>query len=347
MVFTKQNIANMHAHLLALDPAAQFFTYQLVAENPDIVSFRGLTHVITLGKDAMVRHFERYQSRGSAVFVTINQTDGRGRKQENITHLRAIWQDCDNEAAIKALPPMLPPSLVIQTSQGKLHRYWVLKEKVPNDEKNQKIWRALMGCLVSRFHSDPSAVDTSRVLRLAGANHLKTGRMFMSNIVESSLEFRYSLEQLASIWLGDSWGTQVEDYVRRDDLNRAGIANWRDWLEEQEPVDMGSSGVVLRSESALWHAQQIVSGANFNNSLCSLAAHLAGVGIAAKTTHQFLEELMAQVANKDARWQARMRNLPSIVNSAITKFSWLHAMRFSVNQRDLAKDDPTRIWYQI
>ena len=334
------------AHLTALDPTAKFFTFQMVAEAQWITQYRGLNHVITLPFENMARHFARYQERGCAIFVTVNQTDLQGRKEVNITHLRAIWQDCDNAQAIGALPPMLPPSLVIQTSPGKLHRYWILREKVPNDEKNQKIWRALMGSLVSKYFSDPSTVDTSRVLRLAGAWHLK-GAPYQSNIVENNPEFCYTLEQLASIWLGDDWDTQVEDYVRKDDLNRAGLGNWQDWLSEQESVDMGSSGVILRSQSALWHAQQIVSSANYNNSLCSLAAHLAGVGICAKTSYQFLEELMSQVVNKDERWQARMRNLPSIVNSAITKFSWLHAMRFSVNQKDLAKDDPTRVWHQI
>jgi hypothetical protein len=33
---------------------------------------------------------------GAGIFVTVNETDGKGRKRENITRVRAVWQEDDD-----------------------------------------------------------------------------------------------------------------------------------------------------------------------------------------------------------------------------------------------------------
>ena len=59
---------------------------------------------------------------GAAIFVTVNATDGKGRKAENITRIRAIWQD-DDVGYQGDFP--LQPSMIVSSSPGKFQRYWL------------------------------------------------------------------------------------------------------------------------------------------------------------------------------------------------------------------------------
>ena len=52
-------------------------------------------------------------TQGAGVFVTINETDGRGRKSENIIRVRAVFQE-DDDGFDGAFP--LDPSIVVETS---------------------------------------------------------------------------------------------------------------------------------------------------------------------------------------------------------------------------------------
>ena len=76
--------------LTRLDWQAERWTFQTFDDNGARKS-RGLARILhgTLGE-----HFETLSSlnrRGAGVFVTINQTDGRGRARENIVRIRSLW----------------------------------------------------------------------------------------------------------------------------------------------------------------------------------------------------------------------------------------------------------------
>ena len=55
---------------------------------------------------------------GAGVFITVNETDGKGRKKENITRIRAVFQE-DDDGFDGEFP--LKPSIVVETSP-ELHR---------------------------------------------------------------------------------------------------------------------------------------------------------------------------------------------------------------------------------
>ena len=69
----------------------------------------------------------RAQQAGGGVFVTVNATDGKGRRGVNVKTARAVWVDLD-KGSFPALP--LPPSMVVRTKAG-WHVYWLLETGTP------------------------------------------------------------------------------------------------------------------------------------------------------------------------------------------------------------------------
>lgn len=156
------------------------------------------------GKDAsLARHnsaqFEEIESkllelnsRGAGIFFTVNETDGKGRKAENITRVRAIFVDLDGDDAREKLSRVMsaavPPSIVIESSPAKFHCYWLCfdcsKEQFP----------AVQKALAGKFQGDPAVNDLARVMRLPGFYHNKS-TPFSTRVVESDGQ-EYSISQL-------------------------------------------------------------------------------------------------------------------------------------------------------
>ena len=107
---------------------------------------------------------------GAGVFITVNETDLTGRNSENIKRVRSIWQEDDHE---HRGPFPLDPSLVVESSPGKFHRYWVVKDDWPADEQGRTDFAAVMERMVASYGSDKNAKDISRVLRVPGFLHRK------------------------------------------------------------------------------------------------------------------------------------------------------------------------------
>ena len=80
--------------LILLDPEAERFTFQTFDENKERKD-KSLTSVI---HGSLAEVFDRLcalNDRGAGVFVTINETDFRGRSAENVVRVRAFFIDND------------------------------------------------------------------------------------------------------------------------------------------------------------------------------------------------------------------------------------------------------------
>lgn len=143
--------------------------------------------------------------KGAGVFVTVNETDGKGRKAENIVRIRAVWQDDDNGFEGE-LP--LEPTLEVETSPGRFHRYWVIDPEY--GEMSFETFDAVMSVLVEEYGSDPNAKDRSRVLRLPGSMHMKNTPSHLVKIVGGSKE-RYPAEVIVSAFLERSDTREVSE----------------------------------------------------------------------------------------------------------------------------------------
>lgn len=149
--------------LKLLDPNADFFTFQTFDDNTDRKD-PSLTRIL---HGSLEEHWDtlcELNRRGAGVYVTVNETDGKGRKKENIVRARALFQEAD-----RGDEPELPlkPQLVVESSPGKYHRY-ILANNAPLEE-----FEPVQQRLVDDYGSDPNAKDRSRVLRLPGFYHQK------------------------------------------------------------------------------------------------------------------------------------------------------------------------------
>ena len=100
--------------------------------------------------------------RGAGAFVCINETDGAGRKAENITKVRAVFVDLDGVPLEPVLAAELEPSLVVETSPERYHAYWFVDD-LPLDQ-----FTRVQKTLIAQFDSDDAVHDLSRVMRLPG-----------------------------------------------------------------------------------------------------------------------------------------------------------------------------------
>jgi hypothetical protein len=111
---------------------------------------------------------------GGGIFVTVNHTDLRGRKDRNIVAARAVYLDLDNkpaQAPLQEVIDWLPPDILVSTSPDHWQLYWRISD-CPLDEYSDTVKK-----MVARFRSD-NIHDLSRVLRLPGFFH-KKGRPYL------------------------------------------------------------------------------------------------------------------------------------------------------------------------
>ena len=151
--------------LRMLDPQAETFTYQAIQKLDSGQSKAGPIlhgpideHYVTL---------KRLNEAGYCVFVVINETDGKGRKAENITRVRAVFVDLDGAPLQPVLDAEPPPHIVVNTSPDRYHAYWLVSDMpLEGFEKAQ-------GALIKRFDGDSSVKDLPRLMRLPGFFNLK------------------------------------------------------------------------------------------------------------------------------------------------------------------------------
>ncbi|MHA6690556.1 PriCT-2 domain-containing protein [Devosia sp. A449] len=185
------NQSEAERFLNGLDPKASSFTFQTFPEKGK--SGSGGVVDGELSNVWLALEFANIHHHG--VGVTINETQG-GRKGENATRIRAVWQEDDN-----GYPDGFPlePSVEVQSSAGKFHRYWLVDGDWPADEQGRADFAAVMATMVGTYGSDPSAKDISRAMRLPGTLHQKGEPQLVTIICPAGSEpVRYTRQQIVS-----------------------------------------------------------------------------------------------------------------------------------------------------
>jgi hypothetical protein len=128
--------------------------------------------------DSLCERLDRQNQKGVGVFVTVNETDLKGRKRDNFRKVRAVWADFDH-----GLPDTFPlsPSALVNSSPGRYHAYWFIGDEMPLN-----VWRGVMVGIVRNYGGDASVTDPTRVMRLPGTCHMKTGKPHFVAITESA-----------------------------------------------------------------------------------------------------------------------------------------------------------------
>jgi hypothetical protein len=126
--------------------------------------------------DELSEKLQRRNEAGLGVFITVNGTDGHGRRATNIRFPRAVWADMDDGVRSLADWP-IPPNLTVFTSkQDGVQRgqhYWLIDWNGDEANLTPEQHGGVQNRLVEGYGADPGAIDYARVLRLPGFFHMK------------------------------------------------------------------------------------------------------------------------------------------------------------------------------
>jgi hypothetical protein len=128
-------------------------------------------------------------NRGDGIYIVVNETDGAGQAKENITAVRAVFLDLDGAPLEPVLQCALPPHWVIETSPGKFHAYWRVKDCRLDQ------FTPIQSALAKQFNGDPTVKDLPRIMRVPGFYHQK-GEPFLSHILEQNDAPPYSVSEI-------------------------------------------------------------------------------------------------------------------------------------------------------
>ncbi|TBR56817.1 hypothetical protein B4U84_27765 [Westiellopsis prolifica IICB1] len=135
-----------------------------------------------------------WQQQGYGIYFVIN---GGGHKDEDVQLCRAVFIEHDDlEIELQkdlwqrlSLPE---PTFQIQTRKS-VHSYWVFEKPIPVEE-----WKQLQNDLLTYTGADPAIKNPSRVMRLAGAWHIKPREKPQRCDIISQSGINYTYEKLRS-----------------------------------------------------------------------------------------------------------------------------------------------------
>lgn len=171
--------------------------------------------------EEMIPKLAQRNSEGYGIFTTANAiredyTDGfPRRKAEQVERVRCVFADWDNPLREPPANWPLPPSMIVRTSPNKYHIYWLV-----NDFPLDKFEQAQRG-IAKALGTDPSVIDLSREMRVAGFGHTK-GEPFPVEILECDPDIRYGADEILGAFpykstvtkLNAPWDGTVRDKAR-------------------------------------------------------------------------------------------------------------------------------------
>jgi len=128
-----------------------------------------------------IKRMEEFNLAGACISLTINETDGKGRKKENIIKIRSLFADFDGQK----LPVSweLEPSMIVETSPGKYHVYWFV------DDFPVELFSQIQENIAYRYKTDTAMKDITRALRIPGFYHQKKARFLVRIIQHTGLRY--------------------------------------------------------------------------------------------------------------------------------------------------------------
>jgi len=129
---------------------------------------------------------------GAGVYVKLNQTEDELLKAEDVTRVRALMLDLDGADLQPVLDCALQPHAIVESSPGRYHCYWRVKN-FPLDQ-----YKAVQLGLAKRFDGDPGVDKLSTLARVPGFRHMKDGEgNHRVELIKLSKGPAYTLEQVA------------------------------------------------------------------------------------------------------------------------------------------------------
>jgi hypothetical protein len=104
---------------------------------------------------------------GAGIYVAVNETNLQGRKTTDIIRVRAYFADLDGAPLDNLKRLNLRPHIIVATSPGKFHVYWLVKDAPLNQFKQTQ------KRLAKLLDGDPIVCDLPHAMRIPGFPHQK------------------------------------------------------------------------------------------------------------------------------------------------------------------------------
>ena len=201
--------------LATLDPTAQRFSFQFFSDGADNDAqvFHGTLDAVWDKVNQL-----NTPARQVGVFVTINETDFKGRSRENVVRPRALFVDADGADQVRRCEELIQstgatPSMVVHTSPGRAHFYFCCDD-LPRDE-----FSAYQAALIEKTGTDPAVKDLPRVMRLPGTLRLKdaSNPILVTLDVPGNPPRRWKLDELKAAFGISLTSKSYRETVRRGD----------------------------------------------------------------------------------------------------------------------------------
>jgi len=153
---------------------------------------------------------DELQQKGAGVYVMVNEGDGEGRCAANVIGVRALFADLDGVIPDSAIDYKLKPQIVVKSSPGKYHCYWLVDDSFPKDkfkEYQQKI--------IKKFNADKAVHDLPRVMRVPGYIHMK-GEPHRSMIIRCEEDNRYNRNDIETNFKSGNLNLDLTDVIDVD-----------------------------------------------------------------------------------------------------------------------------------
>ena len=184
----EQSYIEAQEYLTLLDEETDQFTFLTFDDNKQRRKAQGDKLVREL-YGTLDEHFNSLVSlnnAGAGIFVMVQRGDGKGRKSDNVTSIRCIFNEND-DGLTNQFP--IDPHFIVESSPNKYH-YYFLCDGLGIDE-----FKPVMQCMVNNYGSDHRAMDTARVLRVAGFYHQK-GERHRVKVIHQSGALPYKREKI-------------------------------------------------------------------------------------------------------------------------------------------------------
>jgi len=187
---------------------------------------RGTENLTAVFQGATVpRALKGFNEDGAGIFVAINEhAIGKPRSKKTTTKIRAVFADFDDPTVaadkVKEISSVLPPTMLVESSPGKFHVYYVLKSAGQIPVEEFKPWQQHF---VKTYNSDPKCIDSSRVMRVPGYLHQKK-EPFETRVIFADGP-KYDVDDLISAFYGgrNNYFTSVAGRYRHAALPPAQI----------------------------------------------------------------------------------------------------------------------------
>lgn len=187
----QQDITQAKHYLALLDDANKSYTFQTFDDSPNSKK-PSLARIINGTIDEVFPTLCKLNNQGAGIFVTVNETDGAGRKKENIVRIRSTFIEDDSKAGVSREDFPIRPNMIVNSSQGNYHHYFLTSDMALEQ------FTPIQNRFIASYQSDASVKDISRVLRLPSFYHMKGSPHLVSLVEDDNLiePYIYTVSEL-------------------------------------------------------------------------------------------------------------------------------------------------------